>query len=331
MRLEKLWRWGLTTVLAGSAALFAAVPAGPGVVNFVEGQASIDGRGISGKSVGDAQLQRGDVLQTTDGRAEILLSPGVFLRIGRNSQLRMDSTDLLDTRVALERGSAMVEADNLHKEGAIRIADAGSMTTLMKKGIYRFSADTPSVAVYDGKAQVMENDRVVEVKSGHEVNLTAPVKSTKFDKKATEEHDDLYAWSKLRSEYLSEASAATARTYVVNNWGGWYGAGWYWNPMFSTYAWLPGDPVFYSPFGWCYYSPFAYTTGILYAPGYYGYRAGHYYTPGRAVAGINPGFRNGVGTRSAVAAPRMGVSAGMRPAMGGMHMGGMGRVGGRGR
>ena len=327
MRLKKLWRWGLTAVLAGSVALFAAVPAGPGVINFVEGQASIDGRAISGKSVGEAQLQRGDVLQTADGRAEILLSPGVFLRVGQNSSVRMMSTDLLDTRVALERGSALVEADELHKEGAIRVQDAGAQTTLLKKGLYRFSADTPSVAVYDGQAQVMENDKVVEVKSGHEVALTAPVAAKKFDKNVLESNDSLYAWSKLRSEYLSEASATTARTYVVNNWGGWYGPGWYWNPGFSTYAWLPGDPVFYSPFGWGYYSPFAYTTGLLYLPGGY-YAPGRYY---RGVRPVLPARGRVIAPRAPVttlrAAPRMGFSGGFRSGMGA----GIGRTGGHGR
>lgn len=310
----------MTAVAAASTGLFAALPAGPGVLNFVEGQAAINGRAISGKSVGEAQLQRGGVLRTDDGRVEILLSPGVFLRVGQNSSVRMLSPDLLDTRVALERGSAMVEADILHKEGSIRVADAGTMTTLLKKGVYRFSADPPSVAVYDGKAQVMKDDRVIEVKGGREVNLTAPPAAKKFDKKASEERDALYSWSKLRSEYLSEASAATSRTYVVNNWGGWYGSGWYWNPMFGSYAWLPGDPVLYSPFGWGYFSPFAYTTGLLYAPVYggHGIYGGHgYVAPGRYYSGIRPGIG-----RPAVA-PGIGIG-------GGAHIGGMGRIGGMG-
>ena len=325
MRVDKFWRWGLAAVFAGSTALLAAVPAGPGVVNFVEGQASLDGQTITGKSVGEAQLQRGDVLQTADGRAEILLSPGVFLRMGQNSSVRLVSPDLLDTRVALERGSALVEADQLHNESRIRVEDQGSETTLLKKGLYRFNADAPSVAVYDGKAQVTENDRVVEVKSGHEVNLSGPLTNQKFDKKASETSDPLYSWSKLRSEYLSEASAATARTYVVNNWGGWYGSGWYWNPWFHSYAWLPGDPVFYSPFGWGYYSPFAFVgPGYYYAPRYYG--GTRYY------GGVRPGLGGrAVTPRAPVSgigsAPRMGVSSGFR---GGMSTG-MGRMGGRSR
>jgi hypothetical protein len=283
----------MAAIFSTAAAAFAAVPAAPGIVNYVEGQTTLDGRSITAQSVGTAQLQPGQTLETTNGRAELLLSPGVFLRVGQNSAVRMVSPDLLDTRVEVARGSALVEADQLHDEGRIRIQDNGSTTTLLKKGLYRFSADSPSVAVYDGKAQVMENDKTVEVKSGREVNLSGPLTESKFDKKSSEEHDQLYAWGKLRSEYLSEASASTARIYVSSP--GWYGTGWYWNPMWRTYAWLPGDPVFYSPFGFGYYSPFAFGGPIYY------YGPSYYRVAPRVVGPFGGGFRG-----SAVVAPRVG-------------------------
>jgi hypothetical protein len=49
--------------------------------------------------------------------------------------------------------------------------------------------------------------------------------------------------------------------------GGWYAPGWDWDPYFSCYTFIPGDGIFYSPFGWGFYSPFF----VGYAPfGYYG-------------------------------------------------------------
>ena len=55
-----------------------------------------------------------------------------------------------------------------------------------------------------------------------------------------------------------------ARQYYAGG-PGWYGPGWYWDPWFWSYTWLPGDGIFYSPFGWGFYSPWY----VGYAP-YYG-------------------------------------------------------------
>ena len=263
MRLSTFRRWGLAALFAGTSALFGAVPAAPGVVNFVEGHVTLDGKPLSGSSVGSAWVQQDQTLDTAQGRAEILLTPGVFLRVGENSSVRMISPSLTDTRVQLLRGSALVEAAQLHDQNDIRILDDGAQTALLKKGLYRFNADTDSVAVYDGKAKVMAGDESVELKRGHEVSFSGPLVEHKFDRKKSEAADPLYAWSQLRSDYLSGASAATSRTYVVAN-SGFFGNGWYWNPYWRTYAWLPGDAVFYSPFGYGYYSPYAfYRTDLL--------------------------------------------------------------------
>jgi hypothetical protein len=64
----------------------------------------------------------------------------------------------------------------------------------------------------------------------------------------------------VRSEYSSQASLASARTLVVD--GGWWGPGWYWNPYWGMYSFVPGGPLF-SPFGWGFYSPRAFYGGGL--------------------------------------------------------------------
>jgi hypothetical protein len=235
-----------------SAPLWGAIPAHPGMLNYVEGQASINGQPVSSKSVGSADVEQGQVLETGKGKAEILLTPGVFLRLGDNSAARMDSEGLTHTSVALLHGEAMVEADDVHRENNIQVTEKNTTTTIDKNGIYQFNADQGEVAVYDGKATVNAADQKVDLKKGKETSLDQ-LHADKFDKNQV---DDLYRWSDLRSRYLSEASMASARTYVVNNYG-WGGGGWYWNPYYSFYSWLPGDGMFYSPFGYGFYSPFA--------------------------------------------------------------------------
>jgi hypothetical protein len=227
-------------------------------VNYVEGQVSIDGQPISSKSVGSALVEPDQVLNTDNGRAEVLLTPGVFLRVGDHSAVRMVSPDLANTQVALMHGKAMLEATEVFKDNRIQIVEDGAATRIEKNGLYEFDADQNRVAVYDGKAQIWEGDKHIDLGKGHEAFVSSPLKAQKFDR---DQHDQLYAWSNLRSEYTAEASMDAARTVVVNN-GYWGGPGWYWDPYWSMYSFVPGAGFLYSPFGWGFYSPaFIYSYG----------------------------------------------------------------------
>jgi len=92
---------------------------------------------------------------------------------------------------------------------------------------------------------------------------------------------------------------------AYSGYGPFWGAGWYWNPYFAFWSWLPGDGYFFSPFGYPFFSP-AY---VMYAPGFYrggfGHRGGF---PAR-------GFASG----GVALAPRAGGFAG---GGGGFHGGG---------
>jgi len=264
------WKWVLGLGIA-SMTWAAPAPPQPGALNYVEGQASIDNRAVTSKSVGSSNLNAGDVLSTRNGRAEILLTPGVFMRLGKNSAVRMDSPELTNTRVEVLRGEAMVEVDILHKEDHVQIAERGAITELDKKGVYDFDSDGAVVRVFDGKATVNQNDQQVDLGKGKQVALNAPLQSQKFDRDAAAAADPLYSWSKLRSQYLAEATAATAQTYIVNT-GGWYGPGWYWNPWWGMYSFVPGSGYFYNPFGFGLYSPiYVYRAPVVYG-GFYGRR-----------------------------------------------------------
>jgi hypothetical protein len=67
----------LATLCAPAALAQIANPAVPGTINYVEGSATIDGRVLNHQSVGAVQLEPGQLLQTGNGKAEVLLTPGV--------------------------------------------------------------------------------------------------------------------------------------------------------------------------------------------------------------------------------------------------------------
>ncbi len=257
----------------------------PGSLNYVEGQASIGSQALDSKSVGSAELKAGQTLTTSNGKAEVLLTPGVFLRVGRDSTVKMISPSLTDTEVKLQEGHAIVEVDEIHRENNIRIAVNGTNTELLKTGLYDFDMRSERLRVFDGKAGVLESGGRATVKGGHEIALDNSVrpKSHKFNKKENEQ-GDLYRWSSLRSSYLAEANVDASSLYAMDGlgpWGpGWWGADWYWDPWFDTFTFIPGDGIFYSPFGWGFYSPWWVYQAPLFGYGYgYGYGYGTGYRP----------------------------------------------------
>jgi len=286
------------------------------MVNYTEGQVTLNGQAIGQKQIGYSQVEPGQVLETQDGKAEMLLTPGVFLRLSNQSAVRMVSPSITDTRVELLRGEAMVEADQVLPENRLDVMEAGANTIIQKHGIYEFRANQPAVAVFDGKAEVQQDDRTADLGKDRQVLLSQnnpKLKTEHFDAKQAEMTDPLYNWSKLRSEYVAEANMSTAQTVVVANPWWWYGTGWYWNPYFDSFAFMPGAGYLYSPFGFGFYSP-AYWA---YAGPYFGYR-GFY---GRGFVAGRPGAA--FAGRAAVPAARMGGFGGGH--FGGGHFGGGGR------
>jgi hypothetical protein len=177
-------------------------------------------------------LAPGQTLTTGNGKAEILLTPGVFLRVGDNSKVKIVSTNLTNTEADRVKGQATVEIAELRQYNQLRVDEDGASTYMLKDGLYAFDAGQERVRVLKVEALVQDNDQQVKVKGGRELDLnqTGHLKAVKFDKK-TYETGDLYRFSDLRSSYLAEAKVDMARQYYAGG-PGWYGPGWYWDPWF---------------------------------------------------------------------------------------------------
>lgn len=248
-----------------------------GAVNAVEGTAYLNGNRLSEQATRATFLSANDTLATEAGKAEVLLSPGVFLRLGDNTEIRMISPSLVNSQLEVMRGEAMVEVAGLVKDNTVQVTDHGASVTIERDGLYRITADgSPAVAVLDGKALVNFGSHELNLTKGHEAVLGEMLKPEKFD---TKQPDDLYAWSNVRSEYDSAASYQTASNVGANSFGGWGGygfggwstPGWYWASGFNSWAWLPGAGAFYSPFGYGFYAPGAVGYApVVYAPVYSG-------------------------------------------------------------
>jgi len=247
--------------------------ASPGTINYVEGQAKVGTETLSSKSVGKVALKAGQTVNTENGRVEVLLAPGVFLRLGNDTSATMVSPSLTNTKVNVTSGEATVEVDEYHSQQNLIVDEDGSSSYLVHTGLYDFDPQQGLIRVIKGQAVVVYNDHHVRVNPGREVNLfpeTAKLKTTKFNVGQYKKDNPLYSWTKLRSQYLAEANVNEAPyLYGANGWGpgwgpgwgegfyGWYGPGWYWNPWFMSYTFIPGAGMIDSPFVWGFYSPWS--------------------------------------------------------------------------
>src|SRR5579859_7229058 len=97
MTLSCLHAWGQFVISAKS-----------GLINYIEGLVLLSGEPVVRKPGVRVTMKEGAELRTEDGRAEVLLNPGVFLRIGEKSTVRMVSGDLADTRIEFVSGAAII-------------------------------------------------------------------------------------------------------------------------------------------------------------------------------------------------------------------------------
>lgn len=269
-----------------------AEPARPGTVNYIEGTAYLDGRPLNQHNVGSLALDPGQVLTTGAGKTEILLTPGIFLRVDAHSAVKMIAPDLAQTQVEVERGRASVEVDQIFPQNMVQIMDNGVTTQLLKTGYYEFDANQPEARVFDGRAEVeLGSGKWEAVKGHHELALVADgAREKTVDFNAHPVNDDLYNWSRLRSEYLAKANNQIAGEYAYAP--GFY-PGWYWDPYMWGYTYIGWDP-FYSPFGWGFY-PWGGYVGF-YGGGFYGGRG--FYGGGFRGGGFHGGGFGGGGFHS---------------------------------
>lgn len=248
------------TYLASAAALLLAslasgqsvVSARSGAIHHVEGRVLVDDQLVQRKFGEFPNLAERSLLRTELGRVEVLLTPGVLVRLGESSAMRMLSTQLDDTKLELVAGTALLEAMEIFEDNSVTVMAGGAAIQILDHGLYRITAEPAELRVYKGKARVTQNDQTLLVKKGRLVALGGEhLAANRFD---TEETDALYRWSARRSAYLAMANVSAAKSLL--DWGvPWRRSGWYWNPYFGMLTFIPASGLFHSPFGYSFWSP----------------------------------------------------------------------------
>jgi len=261
------------------------ISAKAGGINAVTGEARVHGKGESEwqQLMITDDLNAGDRVRTAnDGRVEILLNPGSYLRVGGDSEVELSNNSLANIEVRLIRGTAIVEAagaDGL--ELNINISTPHTKLAIVRHGLYRLNVipgNATELIVRKGRV-VLSDASQTKVKGGNKVVFSSTnvsvAKLTKEEKKRVE-RENLDQWSKERGEMLAKANNRVTNRMLdaafssVRDPFGWRGAFglWLYSPVLGCYTFIPWNFGWRSPYGAWYYNP-TYIAG-----GYSGYGGG---------------------------------------------------------
>ena len=285
------------------------ISAKAGGINAITGDADVHSKGESEwqrLSITD-DLNAGDRVRTADdGRVEILLNPGSYLRVGGNSEVELSNNTLENLEVRLLRGTAIVEAtgaDDL--ELNINISTPHAKLAIVQQGLYRLNVvpgDATELIVRKGR--VILSDTHTKVKGGNKVVFSATnvtvAKLTKEDKKNKE---DVEVWSKQRAETLAQANRRINNRMLnsafasYNDWDPFSRSPlglWFYNTRSGCYTFLPFLYGWGSPYGG------SYTTSIYspYFPSSYPSRGNNWPAPNSSGNTTNNGGNSNGGTQS---------------------------------
>ncbi len=311
---------GMTAVGANAQSIISAHS---GTVHYSEGVVMIDGVTVEHKAAKFSQIKENGVLSTAMGRAEVLLTPGVFLRVGENTSIKLLDNRLASTRIELLSGVVMVESDDPDvsvKNSAVTILYKTYEIQPLKFGLFEIDTNANSMKVFKGQANVVAGNMKALVKEGRQMPFSAALLTERFDAK---DADDLYLWTRDRSAYIAAANLSSSKSLANSSSlfsnagmydsavaGNSYGR-WFYNTFLGSFTYIPYGGMITNPFGYSFYNP--YNVGYYYTPSRYYWNGGG---ASRAGAGNGVALTN-LGT-STVAAQisRMGSGVNTHPTLG---------------
>lgn len=250
--------FGQNSTVAGQYVISAKA----GGVNYVSGKVTVMRRsGTSGLVAEGDEIQIGDKVTTgEDGRIEVLLNPGSYLRMGGQSSFEFASTDLENLKVNLRAGSAIFEVFATD-EFRVLVKMPPSDVVLNSSGVFRVDvlADgSGRVSIFKGETNLAPGSK--KIGSGRAATITkGGVSVAKFDR---DSKDALDIWAKSRARDLTQLNAKLRRdslrdsllsSYNQRGWNLFNSFGlWVQDPFRRSWLFLPFGYGWTSPYGWDY-------------------------------------------------------------------------------
>ena len=253
MRGSVPFSFALLVLVCRSGPAQDVVSASAGVLQYFEGGVIIDDKPVEHKAAVFPSLKNGSIVRTVKGRAELLLTPGVYLRMDENTSLRMQSNSLTDTRLEVMDGSAILDNLNATAGHPVALIFRDSTVRFPKPGVYRIDGELGELEAYSGEAEVSHEEIVPQrrvsstVDSSHLYFFALGLTTNKFGDGAM---DEFYDWAHNRSDIIADhnqiASAEQEEAQDADPGGGIFAAPPLAPPSYSDPSTWPVGPSLYS-------------------------------------------------------------------------------------
>jgi FecR protein len=206
-----LWSLAVLTALTVPANCQSVISTHSGVVHFSDGSVYLNDQALVPHPGKFTSVPKGAELRTAEGRAELLLTPTVFLRIGEKSAIRMLTNELSDTQIELLRGSAIVDSAEPTRGTAVTLLYRNWSLRILEQGMYRIDADTGRLWVLNGRVQVSAGDdqRRLSVEQGMYLRFAAVLVP---DRSLDQPRDAFRTWVEGRQQAVAADNAVVAST-----------------------------------------------------------------------------------------------------------------------
>lgn len=149
------------------------ISAHSGLVEYFEGRVFIDDQPLAPNRGRFSEVGRNSVLRTESGRAEVLLTPGVYLRLNERSAIRMMSNRLADTRIGFLNGSAIVDSTDPPPGNAVTLIYGTYQIRLSTRGSYRLDSAPSRITVSSGRAEVSLAGKTIAIGESRSLSFSS--------------------------------------------------------------------------------------------------------------------------------------------------------------
>jgi len=179
-----------------------------GVIYYLDGAVYVGDQPVQSSPGKFPVLPQDADLRTAQGHVEVVLTPGVFLRLGESSSIHMLSNDLANTRVELQEGSAIVDSGEPAADTGVTLVFRDWEVHSDQAGTYRIDSAPPRLWVIKGNAQVVARNGgpPITVDEGSDLPLAAVLRP---ELSMTEPSDDLAQWARGRGDSITADDTIT--------------------------------------------------------------------------------------------------------------------------